>query len=184
MSLENIKNVMQDADCIYSEQEVEAALDTMATKLDAMLENVEAPLFICIMNGGFYTASRLVSKVRLPDLQFDYLHATRYQGGMAGGDLVWESMPSIPMQDRTVVLIDDIYDEGITIKEIIASCEAQGAKKVVVSVLTRKEHDRDKANIDLDVVGLTLPDRYVFGCGMDYMNHFRQLNAIYAVKGL
>lgn len=184
MSLENIKTVLNDADCIFTESEVEAALNEMATKLDALLADVEAPLFICVMNGGFYTASRLISKVNQPNLQFDYLHVSRYQGEMKGGELVWENTPTISLQGRTVVLIDDIYDEGLTLKEIIASCESQGVEKVIVSVLTQKKHDRNQGNVPLDVVGLEVPDRYVFGCGMDYMSHFRQLNQIYAVKGL
>lgn len=184
MSLENIKRIMDEAECICTQEEVEAALCRMAAQLDDLLKDVDSPLFICVMNGGFYTATRLVSKVNQPNLQFDYLHATRYQGGVAGGELIWESTPNIALQDRDVVLVDDIYDEGITIKKIVESCKAQGASKVIVSVLARKKHDRDLAGMELDVVGLELPDRYVFGCGMDYMNYYRQLNAIYAVKGL
>lgn len=184
MSLEDIKQVLDDADCIYAAEDVNKALANMAVALDEQLSGVKSPLYICIMNGGFFTASQLVSLVNQPDLQFDYLHASRYQGGTAGGKLVWETTPSISLSGRTVVLVDDIYDEGITMQEIVESCHSQGAERVLVCVLTRKQHGRETAQVKPDIIGLELPDRYVFGCGMDYKNHFRQLNAIYAVKGL
>jgi len=136
------------------------------------------------MNGGFYTSSRLISKVNQPNLQIDYIHVSRYRNETVGSELIWETTPNISLKDRTVVLVDDIYDEGITLKEIAESCRAQGAAKVLVAVLTKKQHDRDVGGLTPDVIGLNVPDRYVFGCGMDYKNHCRQLDSIFAVKGL
>lgn len=81
-----------------------------------------------------------------------------------------------------MLVIDDIFDEGDTLKAIVAEVRRQGAAAVYSAVLVNKRHDRKAAGLTVDFVGLEVPDRYVFGCGMDYKEYWRNLPAIYAVR--
>ena len=135
-----------------------------------------------VMTGGLILAGRLLPKLIFP-LQVDYLHATRYRGDTSGGELHWIAHPSFPLKDRTVLVMDDILDEGLTLQSILQACRNEGAKDVFSAVLVKKLHDRCIDNVIADFVGLEVEDRYVFGCGMDYHNYHRNLPGIYAVKG-
>ena len=115
----------------------------------------------------------------MPEL--DYIHVTRYQNQTAGNKLDWLVYPQTSIKDRTVLIIDDILDQGITLSAIVEYCKNQGAKEVVSAVLVHKKHDRYKSDVDCDYVGLEVEDRYVFGYGMDYKGKLRHLDAIYAV---
>jgi hypoxanthine phosphoribosyltransferase len=102
---------------------------------------------------------------------------------MSGGELHWKALPQLALLDRTVLVVDDILDEGHTLQAILNAIKAQGAEQVYTAVLLDKQHER-KANPDYkpDFVGLTIPDRYVFGYGMDYKEYWRNAPGIYAVK--
>lgn len=167
------------ADELHSAQDVTAALDRMAEDISATLKDSN-PLVLCVMVGGLITAGQLLTRLSFP-LQVDYVHATRYRGDTQGGQLQWRAAPSVPMQDRVVLLIDDIFDEGWTLEAIVNSCIAAGAKEVHSAVLVEKHHNR-KAEIRPTFVGLHVEDRYVFGYGMDYKEYGRNLAGIYAVK--
>ena len=108
---------------------------------------------------------------------------TRYGRGTAGGELTWVVEPRASVAGRVVLVLDDILDEGITLAAIKARLMAQGVGECLVAVLTEKELGREKP-IRPDFVGLRLPNRYVFGCGMDVNGAWRNLPAIYALKGL
>ena len=108
-------------------------------------------------------------------------HATRYADGTQGGDIQWIVTPASPLEGRTVILIDDILDEGRTLAAIIAGCKGAGAKEIFSAVLVNKLHDR-KNNMTADFCGLEVEDRYVFGYGMDYKGYLRNANGIYAVN--
>ena len=125
---------------------------------------------------------QLLPRLNFP-LELDYIHATRYLGTTAGGELHWLKYPTISLLDRTVLVIDDILDEGLTLSAIVEYCQRAGARQVLTAVMLEKQHAR-KAAIKADFVGLLVPDRYVFGYGMDYQDQLRYAAGIYAVHGL
>lgn len=174
------QRLLAEADLIYSAAEVTNAIDRLATEITARLEDAH-PLVLTVMGGGIVFAGQL-----LPCLPFllehDYVHVTRYGSGTSGGELQWIVEPRIAVAGRTVLVLDDILDEGITLAAIKARLLAQGARECLVAVLSEKELGRAKP-IQADFVGLRLPNRYVFGCGMDVRGAWRNLPAIYAVKG-
>ena len=182
IDLDKIEQVARDADLIYSQKEVEAAFDTLATEIQAKLRN-ENPIVIGVLNGGLIPTSELVTRLDFP-LELDYLHATRYQNGTRGGELNWIARPSQPLRDRTVLIVDDILDEGHTLAAILQYCREQGARAVYSAVLVDKVHARRASNLQADFTGLKIEDRYVFGYGMDYHGYHRNLKAIYAVRDL
>ncbi|MBT8147970.1 MAG: hypoxanthine-guanine phosphoribosyltransferase [Gammaproteobacteria bacterium] len=179
MTPEQLQQVWARARCLYSQADVEAALDRMAT---AMTEQLAAanPILMCIMHGGLIVTGKLA--VRLPfALQLDYLHATRYRERTSGSDLQWKTMPTLPLENRVVILVDDILDEGETLFQVREYCFDQGCKDVLAAVLIDKQHDRKSAPVKPDFVGLQTEDRYLFGYGMDYKGYFRNAAGIYAI---
>lgn len=170
------------ADLLHSQQAVEAALDRMAAQITARLADSN-PLLLCVLTGGIIPTGHLTTRLDFP-LQLDYLHATRYRGATSGGELNWIAHPSISLRDRVVLVIDDILDEGATLAAIVDHCRGEGAREVYSAVLVDKLHDRKYHNVKADFTGLEVPDRYVFGCGMDYQDYLRNAPGIYAVQGL
>ncbi|MFQ5469015.1 MAG: hypoxanthine-guanine phosphoribosyltransferase [Gammaproteobacteria bacterium] len=171
--------VLDRSDCLYTENEVANAIDKMSVSITEVLGNTD-PIVLCIMQGGLIPAGLLLSKLRFP-LQVDYIHATRYAGNTQGGDLTWIVEPSVDLAERTVLLVDDILDEGITLAAIKQYCQGKGADVVLSATLVNKLHDR-KNDMKADFVGLDVEDRYVFGCGMDYKGYLRNISGIYAVN--
>ena len=163
--------------------QVYQAIDTMAAQITAALKDSN-PLLFCVMNGGLILTGQLLPRLKFP-VQAEYLHATRYRQETTGGMLEWKLRPDADMNGRTVLVVDDILDEGTTLDAIADYCRAQGASRVLTAVLVDKQHDR-KARPDLkaDFTGLEVEDRFLFGFGMDYKGYWRNAPGIYAVKGL
>ncbi len=180
ITAEEAERVYREADELCSPLEVNRTLDAMAADISRALSGAD-PIVISVMTGGLVFAGRLLPRLLFP-LQLDYLHATRYRGGTRGGELHWITRPTLPLAGRTLLVVDDILDEGYTLQAILEYCHAEGAKQVMSAVLVRKLHDRC-ADVQADFVGLEVEDRYVFGCGMDYHGYHRNLPGIYAVKG-
>lgn len=169
---------------VYSSTEICNALDQLAGRLNQQLKG-ETPIALCVMQGGLVFSGNLVPRLDCM-LEIDYIHATRYDNQTRGGDLIWKSTPATPLKDRTVLIMDDILDEGNTLKAIIEYCESQGAARIISTVLLRKNHNRcldhpAMENTLTDNIALTVEDEYVFGFGMDYNGQYRQLHSIYAV---
>ena len=188
-----IAEALEQSDLIYDRAAIDAAIAGMADAIAAdYIGQVPAnrmgdsfvPVFLTVMHGALPFAGQLALELgaRGLDLQFDYLHATRYRGSNRGGELVWKHRPATALYGRRVLIADDILDEGHTLAEVRRWCIEQGATDVRIAAMTVKDHDRCVAGIRADYVGLHLPDRYVYGFGMDYHEQGRNLPAIYALK--
>lgn len=183
LSLPELLKVKAEADLLYTPAEVNAMLDTIAAEVTAALAE-HNPLVLCVMTGGVIMAGHLLTRLAFP-LEVDYLHATRYRGKTVGDKtLAWLHQPDTALQGRHVLLVDDILDEGYTLREVVQWCWQQGAADVKVAVLADKQHGRRVPGIQRDFSALVLPDRYVFGMGMDYKGYWRNAHGIYAVKGM
>jgi len=179
ISSQDVQQVLANAELIHEESVVEAALDRMATEINTVLQN-HNPLMLTVMTGGLVPAAGLFTRLQFP-LQLDYLHATRYEGGTRGSQLQWKCAPSVSLAGRSVLIVDDILDEGLTLAAIVDYCRAEGAAEVYSAVLVEKIHDRRVGGIQADFTGLQVEDRYVFGYGMDYHSYLRNVKGIYAV---
>ena len=178
MSIEKQNQILNNATLLHDKASIEAAIDKMASQLCVDYQNSN-PIFLVVMNGGLIFAGKLLPKLQFP-AQIDYCHATRYRGETSGGELVWKAAPQMSLQGRHVLLIDDILDEGYTLKAIEAECEKLGAASVKTVVLIEKHHDRKaEPNMKPDYCALTCPDQYIFGCGMDVEHYWRNTEAIY-----
>lgn len=164
---------------IHSAAEVEAALDRMAREITAELAGAN-PILLCVMNGGLIVTGQLALRLRFP-LQIDYLHASRYRGATSGGEIEHRVLPALDLRGRAVLVVDDILDEGQTLAALLRYCREQGAGRALSAVLADKQRPRPKALAAADFAALQVPDRYVYGYGMDYRNYLRNADGIYAV---
>ena len=181
MDISHIKKVESESDILCDSNEINKALDLLAEVITKDLADKNL-LILCVMSGGIIPTGHLVTRLDFP-LQLDYVHATRYQGETSGGKLHWIQEPTMTLQDRNILIVDDIFDEGITLLEIAKYCDEKGASSVYSAVLVNKVHTR-KADYTPNYIGLNIEDRYLFGFGMDYRNYLRNVNAIHAVKGM
>ena len=173
------QQLLDQAECIASEEAVQAVLDRLAGEIEQALGD-EFPLVLPVMGGAVVFAGQLLPRLRFP-LEFDYLHVTRYRGTTTGGEVEWRVLPGQKVSGRSVLVLDDILDEGETLAAVRDKLLSMGATRVWSAVLTDKDNGLDKP-IQADFVGLVVPNRYVFGCGMDVYGLWRNLPAIYALK--
>ena len=151
----------------------------MADKITTAV-STENPIILCCVVGGVVCVGNILPHLNFM-LQVDYIHATRYGGETSGSTIQWCAYPRIDLANRTIVVIDDILDGGITLQEVVNYCNSQQASKVITAVLADKQRPREEGGLaKADIVGTTLPDRFVFGAGMDYKGYFRNLNGIFA----
>jgi len=177
---DSLDYALAHSDILFSRAQLDTEIVRMGAEIDAALAG-ERPVFLTVMHGALVFAGQLALAIRT-DLEFDYVHATRYRGETSGSELHWLRRPEVPLEGRTVVLVDDILDEGHTLKAVRDACLEMGAKRVYLAVMCTKVHDRRAPGVDADFNGVDLPDRYVFGYGMDYHEQARNLPAIHALK--
>ncbi len=179
--LQDISQTHIDATCLHDQAAIDSALNNMATEINADLSESN-PLVLCTMIGGIIPTGMLLPRLNFP-LQLDYIHATRYQGEIEAGEIRWLRHPSIPMTGRTVLIIDDILDEGLTMTALIEACINEGASQVKTAVLIEKELPHKRPGLQkADYTGIKAIDKYLFGMGMDYKEYLRNCNGIYAVN--
>lgn len=174
--------MLAEAELLHSAADVEKALERMANEITSTLA-AKNPVVLCMMTGAIVPTGILIPRLDFP-LELDYVHVTRYRGNTSGSHIQWLRNPEISLEDRTVLLIDDILDEGITLTAIIEECKNLHATEIFTAVLVDKQLNRSRNLKQADFTGLTVPDRYVFGYGMDYKGYLRNAPGIYAVKGL
>ena len=172
--------VLETAELVWSEADVDAAYARLARDISGVLGE-SSPLIIPVMMGGMIPASRILSQLEFP-VEVDYVHATRYRGDVQGRTLEWIAHPASDFKGRSVLVVDDILDEGVTLAAIIGHCRELGAREIYCAVLVDKRIGRPRVYSRADFTGLEVDDRYVFGCGMDYQGYFRNLPGIYALN--
>jgi len=179
VSHQEILDTLDSAELIYSESEVERALDSMAHAISCDLSG-KSPVILCSMLGGLVTTGALLQRMHFP-LTIDYIHPTRYHGTMQGTELNWISHASASIEGKVILVVDDILDKGITLSAIIEDCKQAGAAEIHSAVLVEKKCPK-QVDVNADYVGLSVDDRYVFGYGMDYKGYWRNAPGIYAVS--
>jgi hypoxanthine phosphoribosyltransferase len=181
--LQEAQLVLSQADCLHGPAAVQQAYDRLAEQITERYATLN-PLILTVMNGGLIPTAEIVSRLSF-GFEMDYLHASRYRGATTAGGLVWKRQPPAQtIAGRHVLVIDDILDEGYTLVAIRKAIMDFEPASLAVAALCEKLHGRRAPGAHAEFIGLAVEDRYVFGCGMDYKEYWRQLPAIYAVKGL
>ncbi|MGE3773784.1 MAG: hypoxanthine-guanine phosphoribosyltransferase, partial [Gammaproteobacteria bacterium] len=178
----DLRRTRAEADCLDPGEEVAAAADRMAAAITARLRNAN-PLLLVTMTGGLFPAALLLARLDFP-LQVDYVHLTRYGTATSGGTIEWRRRPAASVAGRTVLLVDDLLDHGLTLAAAVDELKKEGAREVLTAVLVVKRVAARPGLARVDFYALETPDRYLFGAGMDYKTYWRNCAGIYAVKGL
>lgn len=162
---------------VASAGEIRAVLDRMASEITVALAEC-CPVLLAVMHGGVYTAVEISRRLDFPH-EFDYVHASRYGSALTGAELTWHVSPREGLRHRHVLVIDDILDKGHTLAAVLDALRGIGVRRSYAAVLVEKALESQRPAADF--VGLTVPDAYVFGCGMDFKGFWRGLPALYAV---
>jgi len=177
--VQRARDILQQAELLYPAEQVQASLHRVARQINAALADTH-PLVLSVMGGAVVFTGQLLPLLDFP-LDFDYVHVSRYGDATHGGKICWKVEPCENVRGRVVLVLDDILDEGHTLAALRQRVMELGASKFYSAVFADKRHGRDKP-IHADFVGVELPDRFVFGYGMDIEGAWRNLPAIYAVK--
>lgn len=187
MQTKNYENAIRSAVQLFSLEDVESSIDSIANQLNTQILGEEEQAdksgvaLLTIMNGAMVFSGKLLPKLTF-SLEVDYIHATRYGNGTEGGALALLAEPKIELQGKRVLLVDDIFDDGITVERVKQYCLDRGAKDVKTVILAYKDKPRfgeSAAIAKPDFVGVTVPDEYVFGMGMDAEGYLRNAPGIY-----
>jgi len=170
------RDLLKRSTVLFNREEVSAAVQKMADEINEYYGD-EPLVMISVLTGAIIPAAWLVTKLKMP-IQMDFVHATRYRGGLYGAELEYRVPPRLNLEDRHVLIVDDIFDEGNTLAAIRGSVEKRKARSVKMASLVRKDHDRGLPRDYVDFIGLDVPDVYVFGCGMDAYEEWRHLDEI------
>ncbi|MGQ0651787.1 MAG: hypoxanthine-guanine phosphoribosyltransferase [Betaproteobacteria bacterium] len=174
------RRFLAESEPVASAEEVQAAVRQLASEIERKLGEAY-PLVLAVMGGAVVFAGQLLPLLRFP-LDFDYVHASRYGDATRGTEVAWRVSPPELVRGRTVLVLDDILDQGQTMAVIRERLLELGAKAFYCAVLVEKVLDVKKP-LAADFVGLRIPDRFVFGCGMDARGYWRNLPEIRAMKG-
>jgi hypoxanthine phosphoribosyltransferase len=178
-ALQEARRLLDEADLVCSAERVQAEVARMAREITALLER-EFPVVLSVMGGAAVFTGQLLPQLAFP-LEFGAIEVTRYNNDVEGREITWRLPPRDNVRDRVVLVVDDILDEGITLAAIRKTLTEMGARKVYSAVFADKDIGRDKP-VKADFVGVKVPNRYVFGFGMDAYGLWRNLPAIYALK--
>lgn len=179
LSRQDAQNALINSEIIFSVEQVQAAVLRMAQDINAAMADSH-PLVLSVMGGAVVFTGQLLPLLNFP-LDFDYVHVSRYGNSQQGGEMKWKVAPQENVRGRVVLVVDDILDEGETLNAVKQRVMDLGASKFYSAIFADKMHGKIKP-IKADFVGLEVPDRFVFGYGMDIHGAWRNLPAIHATK--
>ena len=175
-----LEDVLNRSECLITETRIVAAYDKLSATLNLHYNNMN-PIILVVLNGGLIPAGHLLTRLSFVH-RMDYIHATRYKDNQGTNSLIWKAGLDLDIEDEYVLLIDDIFDEGITLKIIMEELEKKKPASLKSCCLLDKSHERKVNDFKVDFVGTMVEDRYIYGCGMDYHGYLRHLPGIYALK--
>jgi len=179
LNRQQAQEALANSEIIFSEQQVQTAVMRMAVEINTAIAELH-PLVLSVMGGAVVFTGQLLPLLNFP-LDFDYVHVSRYGNSKQGGEMHWKVAPHENVRGRVVLVVDDILDEGETLNAVRQRVMALGATRFYSAIFADKRNGKIKP-IQADFVGLEVPDRFVFGYGMDIHGAWRNLPAIYATK--
>ncbi|TLX77741.1 hypoxanthine phosphoribosyltransferase [Labilibacter sediminis] len=157
---------------------IDQAIGEIAKKMNEELAD-KNPLMICILNGSFMFAADLMKKLDFP-CEISFVKLSSYEGTKTTGKVKELIGLTENIEGRTIVLLEDIIDTGVTIDKIKNQLLAyQPADLKIASLLFKPE--ACKVDVDVDYSGLDIPNDFIVGYGLDYDGYGRNLADIYTV---
>jgi len=177
--MDNIQTLISRSSVVYSETEIKSAIQHIADQINRTIKTNDLYV-LCVMNGALIFAGQLLPRLE-KNIQYHYIHATRYENVVTGGSIKWLVKPLADIENKTVLILDDILDEGVTLKEIVSTCQSMKAKEIYTAVLFDKAITKEKSYAP-HFIGLNVPDQFVFGYGLDCKGLGRNLPHLYALN--
>ena len=174
------EEILATSKCLMKQNEVEKLMRAMAKEIEIKLGDLNL-VILTIMSGGLVPTG-IFMKYFQSACELDYIHLTRYENQTTGGKIKWHRQPQKIVQDRNILLIDDILDQGITLETAMHECYNQGAKSVHTAVMVKKNIPCRSGIQNSDFYAFELPEEYLFGSGLDYKGYFRNLDGIYSLS--
>ena len=184
MNAKDARQLLADSEVLFTAQEVNAGTSRIAAALNRDYAG-QHPLILSVMGGAVVFSGQLLPQLDFP-LDFDIVQASRYGDKTVGSQLTWRVAPRDNIVGRDVIILDDILDEGITLAAIVDLVKRNGAKSVACAVFCVKDYGEEinaRKPLKAEYVGIVVPNRFIYGYGMDVSGAWRNLPAIYAVKG-
>jgi hypoxanthine phosphoribosyltransferase len=181
--VERARALLQNAEQIFDATTVERAVADVADKLNARFnapDDETFPLVLGVMGGAVVFVGQVLPQLKFP-LEFDYIHVTRYGDDDQGGKVVWKVIPRANVEGRTIIVLDDILDEGEALAHVKQRLIDMGAAEVIIAVFADKALGRSKP-VEADIVGLSIPNKFVIGFGMDVYGYWRNLPGLWAIR--
>ncbi|MDR0934155.1 MAG: hypoxanthine-guanine phosphoribosyltransferase [Burkholderiaceae bacterium] len=179
---ERAKKILASTEQICTPEQVQAAVAKIAAELNDRFNNLEPgsfPLFLGVMGGAVVFSGQLLPHLTFP-LEFDFIHVSRYGNEDHGSEVIWKVIPRQNVMNRVIVVLDDILDEGETLAHVQRRLLDMGAAKVLLAVFADKQLGAKKP-VTPDHIGMTLPNKFVIGFGMDIEGYWRNLPDIRAL---
>jgi len=160
-------------------EKIRAVIDSMAENMNNDFEG-KSPLFVCILNGSFMFAAEIFKRINLMDAQITFVKLASYNGDKTTGEVKQLIGLNESIEGRSVIVLEDIVDTGITIENILVQLRGMNPKEIKIATLLLKP-DALQKEVQLDYVGLEIPNDFIVGYGLDYDGLGRNLIDIYTV---
>ncbi|MGD9930781.1 MAG: hypoxanthine phosphoribosyltransferase [Mangrovibacterium sp.] len=177
----NITILDKEFELFIPYEKIRSVVEKMSDEMNAKLEG-KNPLFLCILNGSFMFAAEIYKRITLLDAEISFVKLASYSGTSTTGDVKELIGLNEHLEGRTVVVLEDIVDTGITIAKVIDQIKSKNPAEVQVATLLLKP-DALQNEVQLDYVGLEIPNDFIVGYGLDYDGRGRNLIDIFKVVG-
>ena len=161
-----------------SNEEIQIAISKMAKKINTDLKN-EDVIFLGILNGAFLFAADLFRQIDF-NAQISFLKVASYQGTSSGGNVKRLIGINEDIADKTVVIIEDIIDSGVTIDYLLRQLKGYEPKKIIIATFLFKP-EAFVRDFKIDYIGMEIPNDFIVGYGLDYYGYGRNLKDIYTL---
>lgn len=178
--METIKVRDKEFEPFIREAEINKAISKVATQINEELKD-ENPLFICVLNGSFMFASELMKKVNIP-CEITFVRVSSYEGTKSTGELKEVYGLEMEVENRTIIIVEDIVDTGNTMKMMLKQFAHLKPKAIKIATLLFKPDALLHPDLKLDYVAMEIPSDFIVGYGLDYDGHGRNYPDIYKIK--
>lgn len=160
------------------QEKIAEEVDRVAREINEELDGKD-PLFISVLNGAFMFTSDLMKKVTIP-CQISFVKLASYEGVASTGEVKEVMGLSEDITGRTIVIVEDIVDTGLTMQRLLETLGTRNPKKIYIASLLVKP-EKLKVKLDVDFVAFNIPNDFILGYGLDYDGYARNLPHIYTV---
>ena len=162
-----------------SKDDINNRLKEMANQLSEKYCD-ECPVIIGILNGSFVFMADLIRKIDF-ECEIDFMKVNSYVGKETSGKVQLEKDININIENRRVIIVEDIIDTGLTMDYLHKHISAYNPKDITIVTLLSKNNNHT-LNFNIDIVGFEITSEFVVGYGLDLDQRFRQLDSLYKLE--